>query len=154
MTNSPVTYNPETNAVVLQGAGGRSILLAYLLKAKFGDAYDHEMLFHPDLAKLLTNLSADRPKAEGPAPFTPDALWTMAVALVDRSAQLNWWNLSREGQIAFVQDVVAAPHRLSAEQLEILFENIDMTLWHRRQVVEAAQAANSARTPQPSKSSE
>lgn len=143
MGDFPVQYDADEGAIRLNGKGGASVMLAFLLKAKFGEAFDPEVLFHPDLAAIMvalrTNGLIDFTETEGP--FGLADLDKMASLIVSESWRSGWWNKSRDEQIDFIQNVVVAPHRLSDLQIEFVLEGIESDLHWRRQVVEAADAA-------------
>ena len=117
-------------------------MLAFLLKAKFGEALDPEVLFHPDLAAIMIALRARGVQiSETEGPFDRVALQSIAGLIVRESWRSGWWQKSRDEQVAFIENVIVAPHRLSAEQIEDLFEDIESDLQWRRRIVEAADAA-------------
>lgn len=140
MSDFPIRYDADAGVIQLDGAGGASVLLGVLLKAKFGDAYDPEVLFHPNLAEIMVALQTRgtvHPQATS-APFDRAGLQTLARLIVNESWRSDWWKKSRDEQIDFIQTVVAAPHRLSGEQLDALFEDIETELYWRRRIVDAA----------------
>ncbi len=146
MSGFPVQYDADAGIIRLHGRGGPSVILAFLLKAKFGEAFDREVLFHPELAAIMIALR-ERGIIQGSetqGPFDRIALHSMAGLIVSESRHSGWWQKSREEQVAFIQNVVVAPHRLSPEQLEFLFEGIEDDLRGRREIIEAADAAKVA----------
>ena len=142
MSDFPVQYDADAGIIQLHGKGGASVMLAFLLKAKFGEALDPEVLFHPDLAAIMIALRARGVQiSETEGPFDRVALQSIAGLIVRESWRSGWWQKSRDEQVAFIENVIVAPHRLSAEQIEDLFEDIESDLHWRRRIVEAADAA-------------
>ncbi|MFK0298958.1 hypothetical protein ACIQTU_07030 [Brevundimonas sp. NPDC090276] len=142
MSDFPVQYDADAGIIQLHGKGGASVMLAFLLKAKFGEALDPEVLFHPDLAAIMIALRARGVQiSETEGPFDRVALQSIAGLIVRESWRSGWWQKSRDEQVAFIENVIVAPHRLSAEQIEDLFEDIESDLQWRRRIVEAADAA-------------
>ncbi len=152
LSDFPVRYDPTANAITMEGPGGASIMLTTLLKAKFGDALDPLMLFHEPLAKIMFALaencirpsrmilpSPDRPPASGP--FTAKMLNDIGEAILNESVHSGWWARSRQQQTDYLRDVVAAPHSMSDEQIEVVFDAIEAGLFHRRRVLDAAAGA-------------
>lgn len=147
MSDFPVQYDTDEVAIRPNGKGGASVMLAFLLKAKFGEALDPEVLFHPDLAAMMIALRehglAGFAQTEGP--FDVAALQSIARLIVSESWRSGWWDKSRDEQIDFIQNVVVAPHRLSDLQIDFVLQDVDSDLYWRRQIVEAADAANASR---------
>jgi hypothetical protein len=143
MSDFPVQYDADEGTIRLNGKGGASVMLTFLLKAKFGEAFDPEVLFHPDLADIMIALRAksltDFTQTEGP--FDLATLNQIASLIVSESWRSGWWGKSRDEQIDFIQNVVVAPHRLSDLQIEFVLEGVDNDLHWRRRIVEAADAA-------------
>lgn len=142
MSDFPVHYDADEGTIRIHGKGGASVMLAFLLKAKFGEALDPEVLFHPDLAAMMIALRARGviQVSDTEGPFDRVTLQSIAGLIVSESWRSGWWQKSRDEQVAFIQNVVVAPHRLSDEQLEDLFEDIESNLHWRRRIVEAADA--------------
>lgn len=143
MSDFPVQYDADEGTIRLNSKGGASVMLAFLLKAKFGEAFDPEVLFHPDLAAIMIALRANGLTnfTETEGPFDVAALDQIASLIVSESWRSGWWNKSRDEQIEFIQNVVVAPHRLSVSEIEFVLEGVDSGLDWRRRVVEAADAA-------------
>lgn len=124
-------------------------MLTFLLKAKFGEAYDPETLFHGELADLTRKIHADLPSPRTTAPksistegpFTREALSQIAQAIVLDSPRSGWWSMSRDERVAFIQTVVVAPHSLSEGQLDTLFDYTESVLFNQRRIVGAADEA-------------
>lgn len=146
MSEFPIDFDEEQGTIRLRGEGGASVMLAFLLKAKFGDALDPEVLFHPQLAALMVALRerSISPSSSPSGPFDRAALHLIARHIVDESWRSGWWTMSRDEQTEFIQSVVVAPYRLSAEQLDWLFDGVETALFWRRKVVEAASEASVA----------
>jgi len=143
MSDFPIQYDADAGTIQLDGKGGASVMLAFLLKAKFGDAFDREVLFHPNLAAIMIALRAKGiiQVSETEGPFDRTAIQSIARLIVGESWRSGWWQKSRDEQIEFIQNVVVAPHRLSAEQIEFLFDDIEGDLHWQRRIVDAADAA-------------
>ncbi|RZJ36963.1 MAG: hypothetical protein EON87_22890 [Brevundimonas sp.] len=142
MSDFPVQYDADAGIIRLHGKGGASVMLTVLLKAKFGEAFDPDVLFHPDLAAIMIALRERGiiQVSEREGPFDRAALQSMARLIVGESWRSGWWQKSRDEQVAFIENVLVAPHHLSAEQMELLFEDIESDLHWRRTIVEAADA--------------
>jgi hypothetical protein len=137
----PINFDAEANVLRFSGPGGISILLTVLLKAKFGEAYDPEMLFHQPLAELGRNLQAAipaRPSRSPDGPFSEEALFRIAEAIIHESWRSGWWSMSLDQRVAYVQNVVVAPHHLSESQLDDLFERVDDMLFNLQRIVNTA----------------
>ncbi|HEY5721638.1 MAG TPA: hypothetical protein VIT45_04895 [Allosphingosinicella sp.] len=136
----PISYDADRNLIVLDGAGGASIMVAVLLKAKFGEAYDSETLLHSDLADLARQLwaASDLPRTARGEAFTNAQLWLIADRVYADSPMSGWWSMSEMERRKYLEDA-AAPHLLSEEQIEFLFEAIDSKLFRSREIVEAAE---------------
>lgn len=141
---SPVSFDKDAQVIRLEGSGGLAIMLTFLLKAKFGEAYDSETLFHRQLAELARDLQAALPatlRRHSDRPFADDSLFKIATEIVLKGWQTGWWSMSRDERIAYVQDVVVAPHRLSDAQLDTLLEGVETVLFNQRRIVSAADEA-------------
>jgi len=141
MTRFPVRYDRDANTIILDGSGGASIMLTFLFKAKFGEAFDPEVLFHEPLAKIMADLQKEclvPPQGGGPGPFTAEHLHIIAEAILNQSYRSGWWDMSREGQIDYLRNVIAAPHPMSDEQVDAVFDGVESGLFNRRRVVEIA----------------
>jgi hypothetical protein len=147
----PIAYDPVRNVIALDGEAGVAVMLALLLKAKFGEAYDPEVLFHEELAQIMCALNervaspAGEPKAPDAGSFPREDLFQIAEAIVDESWRSGWWMKTPDERVAYIRDVVAAPHGLSREEMEILVENIDSVMFNLRRVANAAEEAGEPR---------
>jgi hypothetical protein len=147
VTGFPITFNVERNVLVLDGQGGATVMLGILLKAKFGDAFDPETLFHGPLAELMVAIKGQA--YEFPvlteAPFDHEMLGDIAAKIVADSFRSGWWAKSHDERVAYLQNVVVAPYKLSDEQLDFVLSSVESALWGWRRVVEAADAAGEPR---------
>jgi hypothetical protein len=146
MADFPISYDPASNTITLDGPGGATIMLGLLLKAKFGEAYDPLVLFHEPVAQLMVSLRerAALPPDRGCAPFAPEVLHAVAERILDESPHLNWWTLSDLEQRSYIRDVVAAPHAISDDEIEAILDGVQAGLARRR---ESVAAADKAKTP-------
>ncbi len=145
LSDIPVRYDPIANVIKMDGPNGASIMLTTLLKAKFGDALDPLMLFHEPLANIMIGLQENsiRPgRSSGAGPFTRQVLCAIAEAVLNESIQSGRWRKSREQQALYLRNVVAAPHNMSDEQVETVFDEIKAGLQNRRRLLEAAAEVN------------
>jgi len=61
-------------------------MLTFLLKAKFGEAFDPEVLFHEPLARIMSDLQEEclvPRRGAGAAPFTVEHLHIIAEAILN-----------------------------------------------------------------------
>ena len=135
------TYDAASDSVRL--GGNAAIMLTLLLKAKFGERFDPEMLFHTRLAELIAQLH-DASGVAKPVPgdhFGPEDLFTIAERVIEQSVSIGWWAMAAEEREAFLQSA-AAPWVLSDGQIEAICENIEALLFRHRETVAAADAAS------------
>ena len=140
MADFPLSYDADRQMIAVDGPGGASVMLAVMLKAKFGEAFDPEILFHGPLAKLMTELRAASliPGVAAEAPFSQEQLVLIATEIAAKSAEIGWWTWLPGDRIAYLQDTVAAPHRLSDDQVETILLEVDVELDRYREIVRAA----------------
>jgi hypothetical protein len=144
MPDFPVRFDPETNTIQLDGRSGVRVLLSVLLKAKFGDALDPEVLLHAPLAAIMAEMRgrAEYPtEGEAEGPFSPEVLHIIATRVLEESWRSAWWSMSKDQQVSYLRDVVAAPHPLSDAQIDSIFDSIKTGLYWRRRLIEAADKA-------------
>lgn len=138
-----IAFNSATNTVEFKGEAGQGLLYAYLIKGKFGEAFDSNMLFNERLARILAvlsgNLASLRP-TETEGPFSARDIQTMANRLLWHADDVGWWRKTRQEQVDFLRCVVAVPHPLSDEQVEWFFDAIDAELLHSEALLAAARA--------------
>ncbi len=143
MADFPISYDPKSNTIKLDGPDGATVILAFLLKAKFGEAFDPEVLLHEQLANVMSELRenaswAASVGANPQGPFTQESLHQIANAILGESFRSGWWGMSREERAAYVREVAAAPHSISVEQVETVLLGVDDGLFRWREIVEAA----------------
>lgn len=138
------TYDPASDTIDLHGSA--VVLLAFLMKSKFGERFDPETLFHPDLSTLIRELhaAAGLPKPAVGDCFDRADLFRIATTVMEESKNLGWWSLPDTGKRSLLQGAVA-PWVLSEDQLQTIIEDVDDLLFRHREVVAAADAANEAR---------
>lgn len=138
----PISYDAANNTLLLSGKGGAQVLLALLLRAKFGDAFEPETLFHEPLANVMIALQREcGQEGDLGGPFTREQLVRVADEIVSESWRSGWWAMTESERVAFVQEVIVAPYRLSAEQMSELLCDVDEGLAARRQIAAAAERA-------------
>jgi hypothetical protein len=136
----PISYDAVSNTLQLDEEGGAEVMLGILLKAKFGEAFDPDTLFHRPLADLMSGLRKKIGSAwDGDGPFTRGQLASLADDIVSESWRSGWWSMTRDERVALVQDVIVAPHRLSAEQMTDLMLDVEGALAAHRRIVDAAE---------------
>jgi hypothetical protein len=131
------TYDPSMDSIRLNG--GASIMLTLLMKAKFGERFDPEILFHAHVADLIRQLNlslADPFRASGSC-FDRQDLWHIAKGVFDSSIQNGWWSKTSEERTHYLQDA-AAPWTLSANEIEDIFDDIESLLFRSRQITSLA----------------
>src|SRR6478609_4720223 len=91
MTAFP-TYDPTTDTIRLNGCA--SIMLALLMKAKFGEKFDSEILFHEGVAELIRQLDHSlNGTTRGLADcFSRAELYEIAKGVFHDSFQSGWWS--------------------------------------------------------------
>ncbi len=139
MTLSFPHFDPETDTIRLNGSV--TVMLALLMKAKFGERFDPETLFHGPLADLIRQLdgASKLPPREAGDCFTRDDLLRIAEAVFSESFQSGWWSMGTEQRREYLQ-VAAAPWILSDDQIEIVREYVEDLLSRSRQIISAADA--------------
>lgn len=132
-------FDPETDTIRLNGSA--TVMLALLMKAKFGERFDPETLFHRPLAELIRQLdgASNLPPREVGDCFTRDDLLRIAQEVFGQSFQSGWWSMSAEQRRQYLQ-VAAAPWILSSEQIEMVRADVEDLLLRSRQIVAAADA--------------
>jgi hypothetical protein len=147
VTDFPISYDAEANALQLAGPGGTVVMLGVMLKAKFGEAFDADVLFNEPLALLMTSLREHLPPAP-PWPaefrFRPADVFMLAERIVEDSVRSGWWAMSEAERSSYVQNVVVAPYRLPADQLRDLLDEVEAGLLRRQLIVRAAERATSS----------
>ncbi len=132
-------FDPETDTIRLNGAA--TVMLTLLMKAKFGERFDPETLFHGPLADLIRQLdsAAKLPSREVGDCFTRDDLACIAREVFAESFRSGWWSMSAEQRVEYLQ-VAASPWILSGGQIEMVREDVEDLLFRSRQIVAAAEA--------------
>lgn len=138
------TYDPLSDAIHLNGCA--VILLTVLMKSKFGERFDPEMLFHPGISTLIGQLQAATgvPKPSAGECFNRVDLLTIAENVLWQSPNIGWWAMPSGMKHAFLQSA-AAPWVLSEEQLETITEDVEDRLSRHRELVATADAADEVR---------
>jgi hypothetical protein len=149
MAKFPVAYDGERNVITLDGRDGATLMLGFLLKAKFGEAFDPDVLLHPQLARLMTSLREEAhgeqrggPEQGRASPFSREALSTIASTVAAESVRLGWWRMSAEARVAYLQEVVAAPYVLTADDVGQVLDDIESKLVRARKLVAAAEGSS------------
>ncbi|MCA1199680.1 hypothetical protein K9B35_17065 [Sphingomonas sp. R647] len=138
MTAGFLHFDPETDTIRLNGSA--TVMLTLLMKAKFGERFDPETLFHRPLADLIRQLdgASNLPPRQSGDCFTRDDLACIAREVFAESSRSGWWSMSAQQRIAYLQ-VAAAPWNLSNEQIEMVRQDVDDLLFRSRQIVAAAE---------------
>jgi hypothetical protein len=134
------TYDPETDSIQLNGIA--VVMLTVILKAKFGDKFDPETLFHPGVAKLVKDLhkSTQSSASDPEIPmFNRDDLFAIGRAVFDDSDRLGWWSMTSDDRVTLLQDA-ASPWVLREQEIEVILGGIENSL-HRAQAITAAAEA-------------
>ncbi|ATY30820.1 hypothetical protein [Sphingomonas psychrotolerans] len=135
------TYDADSDSIRLNG--GAAIMLALLMKSKFGERFDVETMFHPQLPGLINQLYAatghKRPAA-GEC-FDRMALLQIAERVLKDSVNIGWWSMRGDEKRDFLQGA-ASPWILTAEQLETIIQDVDDDLNRQREVVALADREN------------
>ena len=138
MTTFP-TYDPATDTIRLNGCA--SIMLTLLMKAKFGEKFDSEMLFHERLTELIRQLDQSLGGTRGEAEcFDRADLFEIAKGVFSGSFQSGWWLKNAQQREQYLQDA-AAPWVLSSSQIEGIMDGIEGLLFQARQITSQADAA-------------
>lgn len=139
MTPSFPHFDPETDTIRLNGSA--VVMLALLMKAKFGERFDPETLFHGPLADLIRQLdrASKLSSREVGECFTRDDLSRIAREVFAESFHSGWWSMSAEQRGEYLQ-VAAAPWILSSEQIDMVREDVEDLLFRSRQIIAAADA--------------
>lgn len=131
-------FDPETDTIRLNGSA--TVMLTLLIKAKFGERFDPETLFHRPLADLIRQLdrASNLPSREVGDSFTRDDVSRIAQEVFGESFQSGWWSMSAEQRGEYLQ-VAAAPWILSSDQIDMVREDVEDLLFRSRQIVAAAE---------------
>ncbi|MGV3768550.1 MAG: hypothetical protein ACO1NM_00820 [Sphingobium phenoxybenzoativorans] len=114
-------------------------MLTLLMKAKFGERLDPEMLFHERLAELIRELcrSLEGGHWSSGSAFNRQDLWQIAKGVFDNSFQNGWWSMSMAARTQYLQDA-AAPWVLSLDEIENIVDDIEALLFRSRQITDLA----------------
>ncbi|OYW30492.1 MAG: hypothetical protein B7Z44_00790 [Caulobacter sp. 12-67-6] len=139
MSEFPVVYDLESNVVRIDGAGGATVLLNMVHAAKFGAPLNPDLIFNPGVAALLTGLKAAslRPEPLWATPFTQADIVAFAGLVLEKAGELGWWHMDHTEQVSLLQNVVAAPHRFSSAQIEMIQAEAIGQLNRMRDIIEA-----------------
>lgn len=144
MTQFP-SYDPSSDSIRLNGSV--RAMLTLLLKAKFGERMDPDVLFHEGVTDLIRQLhrSLGESGIGGPADqvFTREDLSQLAKDIVSDSSCNGWWSMTNEGRRSFLQ-AAAVPWVLSDSQIEVIFDAANDILDDARQIVSCADGTNAS----------
>ena len=134
------TYDSASDSIQLNG--GAAVMLGLLMKAKFGERFDPETLFHTSLSTLIAKLcgATDLPTPVPGECFDRNEVLQIADRVVQQSVSIRWWSMTVVEREAFLQSAVA-PWILSADQVETIILEADTKLWRLRELVNAADKA-------------
>ncbi|MCP5395124.1 MAG: hypothetical protein H6918_00040 [Sphingomonadaceae bacterium] len=140
MKNFP-TYDPEADTLQLNGAA--ALLLGIILKAKFGEKFDPDVLLNEPLAGLASQIAVvARPDIAGRAiHFSHEDRWSISKTVFDESGHIGWWSMQAEERAAYLQQV-AAPYVMHDDQVEQVIDDIEGLLSNAQQVVDASKRAS------------
>lgn len=140
----PFEYDPEENVLRFKDKSSAILLASMLTKGKFGDYLDDHLITNKVLAGLLKELS----KADNHPPnnrdqsspgFSKDFLFALGGNIARNGHYHGFWQMTREQQIDFIQEVVAAPHTFLPQELEVIFDAIDSDVHFARELAKDAQ---------------
>jgi len=142
MDDLPEGIEVRDGAVRFSGKA-RWLLLALLKRAKFAGDYEPIALFSPWMAKLAAHLTADLAPTSDLHPFADDPKTRLEVArAIAYDADNNgWWSMTDAKRVEFLQTIVAAPHRMSAEAVEEIMLAVSDEIEAARRVVKVADSA-------------
>ena len=133
------TYDPTTDTISLNGCA--SIMLTLLMKAKFGEKFDSEVLFHERVAELVRQLDHSLGGTCRPAAWLSRAdLYEIANGVFHDSFQSGWWSKTAQQREQYLQDA-AAPWVLSTGQIQDITDDIESLLFRARQITSKAASA-------------
>lgn len=132
-------FEVQHDKVSIKGQGAQVLLAGFLTRAKFGEAYQSETLLNQTLAEWLVVLSPP-PIAERRADirFGRDFIEGVAQTIFSQSRHLGWFTWPEDKQIAFLRDVVAAPHTLLGDEVQEIRDTVNDKLYWARLTVQAA----------------
>ena len=131
MTTFP-TYDATTDTIRLNGCA--SIMLTLLMKAKFGEKFDPEILFHERVSDLIRELDRSLGQTRADAEcFSRADLFEIAKGVFSDSFQNGWWAKDRQQREQYLQDA-AAPWVLSESQIDDIMDDMESLLFRARQI--------------------
>jgi hypothetical protein len=95
------SYDKETDCIRLNGA--RVIMLTLLMKARFGEPFDPEVILILGLLSSSDNSKLVRPERPTPGHCfsSHQDMWTIAKSVYDNSFQNGWWGWLKVNGPAF-----------------------------------------------------
>jgi hypothetical protein len=142
MDDLPEGIEIDDGAVRFSGKA-RWLLLAVLKRAKFAGDYEPIALFNPWMAKLAAHLTADLAPNSDLQLFAddPDTRRELARAIVGDADNNGWWRMTEGERVEFLQTIVAAPHRMSAETVEEIMLAVSDEIEAARRIARVADLA-------------
>lgn len=133
--SDPILFNGSD--IIFSGERGANLLMSFLLKAKYGQALDPEILFNKSVSDML-NIIRDKFYSNSEFPqyigkLDHEHLYLISRNLVENAKQIGWWRKNYEGKARFIKDIVMAPYEIDDESLDyIIASTSDIILAIRR----------------------
>ena len=117
-------------------------MLTLLMKAKFGEKFDPEILFHERVSELIRQLAQSLGGTVDRADcFSREDLFEITTGVFANSFQTGWWSKDRQQREQYLQDA-AAPWVLSDAQMDDIIDDIETLLFRARQITSLAGSAH------------
>lgn len=123
--SDPILF--DGSDIVFSGERGATLLMSFLLKAKYGQALDPEILFNKDVSEILNIV---RDKFCSNSSFSQDienfdrkCLFSISKKIVESAKQIGWWKKNYEEKVCFIKDIAIAPYRIDGESVDYIIES-------------------------------
>jgi hypothetical protein len=125
--------------IVFSGESGTALLMAFLLKAKYGTPLDPEVIFNEKISTIMAYIkNATRSHSNDPwrsNPFDRAYLADVADKIAKNAQHIGWWDKDDQGKREYLHNVVFSPYTVGDEDVAWILEaTIDCVEWMRSTV--------------------
>jgi hypothetical protein len=145
-----VEFDPVEKTATFRGRG-LILLQSLILKARFGEPLDPDILFNQWITELALEIdgaielpeaaqeSLDKMRARpGYRALSSEVCREIAKAIVVDRGSVHWWSKSPEQQRDFLRTEAAAPHRLTDDDIQDILDSIEGQVSLARELAAAA----------------